>query len=423
MDELAAYGLIPRSSVKRARRQRRDEPSMGRDGTSLFLDAFLQRLNAAGYRAEFRGSELYVDGRRIGARVRSALIAAAIPPRELARGDVFARLVERRVPDLLLFQARDHVRAFDATLHVRRLAKGRDIEIVHANTAIARVSASAFNTGEGHHRKGPFWAPGAHWSEALALLARPSSSRPATPRTRGAQRATGHQPSRVQRRGGSRPATGSVTPGPRTINWPSDADGALTQRAATASVLLRDHRVRAEDFRLQLDAPDGQTLTFEPPRPSRTSTRFDLPFVFQSPAGSIEGAIHLSSPNTPLSIALLRRDAQVDLLHAWTLLLEAAADRYCEAPETREGIAESSAFQPDATTASFLTEHWVISHRVRLPPGQRAGDEAIKAAEAAGIDLPDGYTWRNGHRRGGSAIEPETVVLRFQWHPRKRAAG
>jgi hypothetical protein len=131
-------------------------------------------------------------------------------------------------------------------------------------------------------------------------------------------------------------------------------------------------------------------------------------------SGELHGRIHLGSPNTPMAIRVVRHTGTLPLAEGWALALRAAADRFCVVPGS--DAAEPRGFTPDAATAE-LVRHRVSAHMTRLQGGHRAHDDAVKAAEDVGIELPAGYTWTRSHLRGGNGDGEADRVLRYRWSP------
>ncbi|WP_156027716.1 hypothetical protein [Candidatus Solirubrobacter pratensis] len=387
--------------------------------------ALTQRLEGAEYHVEFRDDDLYVDGVPVGTDTRLKL-ARLRGRADWARDDAaFARLVEAMLPDILLRQVRNHARAWDAAAVVESPENGDGFSIRRRGLAVAQVRAGSFITADGRRHNGQYWACGKHWNAALSLLP-PGVARPQTPPlapqtpTPPAERVA-RTPRPVPRPAARRVATPSVPPPQRRIDpeparwerWPGDASPKLTAIAVAASGSLRDERVRVDEFAAVIDCRDGHVLTFEPLRRRRRSGVLELPYDLRTPGGTMWGHVYLKSSATPLAIHVAHRDEAVQLIDAWALMLQVAEARYCSDPDVPPHE-NPGGFIPDGSTRE-LRRHWVSAHRVRLPAGRRPGVDAIKAAEAFDIDLPDGFTWRSGHFRGleGSDAEP---MMRYAWH-------
>jgi hypothetical protein len=197
------------------------------------------------------------------------------------------------------------------------------------------------------------------------------------------------------------------------LNWPDDAPPELAAIATPASQALRERRIRSDDLASTTDCGDGIEITFDPLKRRRPSNRLDLPFAYRSSEGELRGLVHVKSRNTPLTITVQRHDENVDLLRAWTSVLELAAARYCGEPaEPGREYSGPVGFVADSATQRLL-EQWVNPHRVRLPEGKSASVDALKAAAEVEIDLPDGHTWRRGHWRGRGSRPDGTVGLRY----------
>jgi antitoxin (DNA-binding transcriptional repressor) of toxin-antitoxin stability system len=391
--------------------------------------AVKRRLEGAGFRVEFRDDDLFVDGVPVGndTRLRLARYRERV---DWARDDAaFARLVETVLADILLRQVRKHAGAWDASAIVEAVEHGHGLVIRRRGLVVARITAARFVAADGRTHGGTYWASGKHWDTALALLP-PGVPRPEPPRR--------ERPARVVvKEGAARAPRNRPTPTPtpavphpvlpnrlvlqRRIDlepgrwevWPDDASPELTVIAVSASAPLRGARVRIDEDDIEVSCSDGWLVQLSPVRRRKRSGILELPFEIRKAAGMLQGSVDLGSPAAPLAIHVAFRDDAVPLPDAWALVLELAEARYCADPHlsARE---EPSGFVPDGPTRE-LRKHWVRAHRMRLSEGCTADDDAVKAAEEVGIDLPEGFTWRSGHYRGVS--EPGLKrVLRYTFH-------
>ena len=405
-----------------------DRPRRGRPKTrrnELLEEALRARLAPVGYDVMFRDNEVYVDGNLIGRGLRRQFLK--VDPRDWLRDErAFADIIHRFFLALLRDQGKQHVKSFDRRLYLKRCEDQRQgYDVMRGQKPTAHVTATAFTTTSGEQHRGPFWAPGEHWDEALLLLLpkgkRPKAEPPPAPK----QPAPPARPARQSVEEAARVLLGArPTSAPRKpdveqfTNWPEDAPDDLRRQAEEASELLRDHRVRADDFPVEIDCGAGRTVTFQPLKRHPRSGRLRLPFELSAPQGVLRGLIYLASPKTPLTISIEHHDATLPLTLSWALLLEVAAAKYCTPPDGAddERDVEPGGFRPDGATRDLLT-HWVRAHRYRLQEGQRAGDDAVKAAEEVDIVLPAGYGWRKGHWRGRNRAVEIDGALRFTWRP------
>ncbi len=379
----------------------------------------------------FRDDEVFVDGELIGRGLRRQFLK--VDARNWLRDDrAFADIVHRFLLPLLRKQGKQHIKSFDRRLYLKRCEDQRQgYDVMRGQKAIAHVTATAFTTASGEQHRGPFWAPGEHWDQALLLLLpkhkRPEPEAPPAPE----QATTPTPPTSQSVEEAARALLGTRPTFPRReadveqfTNWPEGAPNDLRQQAEEASVLLRDHRVRADDFPVEIDCGAGRTVTFQPLARHRSSGKLRLPFELVAPQGVLRGLIYLASPKTPLTISIQHHDATLPLALAWALVFEVAAAKYCTPPGDAEDErdVEPGGFRPDGATRDLLT-HWVRAHRARLPEGRRAGDDAVKAAEEVDIVLPDGYTWRKGHWRGRNRAVEIDGALRFTWRPQRRSSS
>jgi hypothetical protein len=310
-------------------------------------------------------------------------------------------------------------------------------KLMRANCELGHLSATTFTNAAGERVSGRFWAPGPHWADAAALLL-PPEQRPKPPEplsTVDTSLATASTPTVAQPkqpvarpisdastpvlRDNARPAT----PRPPELSihrWPDDAAEGLTDAAVIASAALRERRVRADDFPVEIDCGDSRTLKFELLRRRQPTGRLELPFQLEIRSRVMRGCVFLRSPNTPLSIGIESCDESIELPAAWALVLQVASERYSGEPSDPEARhSEPVGFHPDAATKQIL-KHWVSAHVARLPEGRQARPDAVKAADEFEIELLPGYTWRKGHWRGGKGrAAQDGTPLRYAWRPKR----
>lgn len=428
-DQLESVGADMAFGAVRGEGSRRRGPKARRN--ELLEEALRARLAPVGYDVRFRDDEVYVDGELIGHGLRRRFLK--VGARDWLRDDrAFADLVHRFLLPLLRDQGKQHVKSFDRRLYLKRCEDQRQgYDVMRGQKAIAHFTATAFTTAAGEQQRGRFWAPGEHWDEALLLLLpkdeRPKPQPPSAPRQTAALSPPPRQSVEEAVRGllGTRPKAPPRDPDVEQFtNWPADAPADLRRQAEEASLLLRDHRVRADDFPVVIDCGAGRIVTFQPLKRHRRSGRLRLPFELAAPQGVLRGLIYLASPQTPLTISIQHHDTTLPLALAWALVFEVAAAKYCAPTSVAEDErdVEPGGFRPDGATRDVLT-HWVRAHRYRLPEGRRAGDDAVKAAEEVDIVLPDGYGWRKGHWRGRNRAVEIDGALRFTWQPRRRTGS
>lgn len=421
-EELEAHAHLAREESPRPRASRRNRRSQ----SPKFRPerALRDRLVSVGVHAALRGDTLYVGEACVGTGLRAKLASHHDLDAVLADDEACGRLIDRLVPDVLKLQVREQLAASGHHLYVRPRRKGSGFEIVDGTDVVAHVTSTVYTTSRGEQRRGLFWAPGPHWTIALELLLPRGQRRHTTqPSDLGRQSSTPPIPApetlarpKTKPRGGPRrPRVGEAAP-ERYINWSQDVSGDLTERAKEASDALHLRRIRSDDDPVVLDCAGGIELTFQPVRVSSRG-RLDLPFSYAGPEGRMVGRVYLRSPKRPLAIHVSRRDPLVPLAEAWCLVLEAAAARYCGPPgDPQDERSDPLGFTPDRGTRE-RSAHRVLSHRARLPEGHRASDDAVKAAEEVGIELPDGCTWRRGYVRGDRRGSESDLPMRYRWHP------
>jgi hypothetical protein len=186
--------------------------------------------------------------------------------------------------------------------------------------------------------------------------------------------------------------------------------------------------------------PNG-TLTFEPLITG--ANPLELEFRFERPGGSVEGALRLRRPDDPLTLRVVSGADDTLLGEAWAAALIVYAELTCtelddaaersrphgdrRLPHHRGSIGSkqrAAAPRPiravggnghvQLLSATSLQEairqlEAVAGHLRRLRPGTRCSDDARRAAEAAGVALPDGFTWVRPHQRGAS------MTVRVSW--------
>lgn len=406
----------------RAEMPRRQKTKTRRNET--LEDALRARLQPAGHDVMFRDDDVYVDGNEVGSGLRREFLDFRTRQDPLADDRAFGDVIHRFFKSLLHKRAKTQVKDFDRRLHVRRAPKRPGFDVMRGQKEVAYLTATSFTTASGEQHQGPFWAPGEHWNEALVLLL-PKGERPKPQPPAPEPPADAPQPpvrESVEEAARQIMRGRALTPQPeheveQFTNWPEDAPGDLRRQAEQASDLLRSHRVRADDFPVEIDCGAGRVVTFQPLKRHPRSGRLRLPFELAAPQGVLRGLIYLASPKTPLTINIQHRDPTLPLPLAWALVFQVAAAKYCTPHgEADDEHAQPGGFTPDGATRDVLT-HWVRAHRARLPEGRRAGDDAVKAAEEVDITLPDGYTWRKGHLRGRNHAVEIDGVLRYTWRP------
>jgi hypothetical protein len=382
-------------------------------------EALRARLQPAGYELMFRDGDLYIDGEPVGKKLRDKLVKYHHAGDPLRDDEAFGRLVERFLPTLLKQQAKVHLKATDHRVYVMSARPDRGYKVMRVNAVIARLTATTFTNSAREKVVGPFWAPGAHWTQAAQLLLPPrkrSKPKPASAKPKSMPPATDAAPTapdKVARGSSSRPTAPSAPP----VNWPETADDELTARASTASAALREQRVRSDDFPVEIDCGHDRIVAFEPVKRQPRSGRLDLPFTVRMRQGELRGRVYLKSPNAVLSISIDHRDLTLDLAQPWALMLQVAADRYAGRPSDPDSDhSEPIGFTPTGATKEIL-KHWVSAHVTRLPEGKRASDDAVKAAEEVDIELPPNCTWTKGHWRGSKGAVAIDGALQYSWRP------
>jgi hypothetical protein len=403
---------------RESRRTHADDPQRNQR-----LENIIQaHLESAGYGVAFRDDELWVDNALVGSGLRNRLVGHRVTRGLLRDERAFGSIVSRFLVDVLKRRARAEVAGLDQNLHLSDDPREQGTVIVRKGPEpVARVTATSFRTASGEYVSGSFWAPGEHWTRALVLLLprgqRDRVSQPdvaiAPTAIVPAERPT-PLPATTRRQ---HPPIRQDPPPARDLvaKWPADATSRVTWLAAQASRRLRDHRGRADEIRVELVHGANIGVAFDPLERDRRTGRLDLPFEASTPAGELHGRIHLGSPNPQMAIRVTRRVGTLPLAEGWALALRAAADRFCVEPDSDPGD-EPRGFAPDRATAE-MQRHRVSAHLTRLPDGHRATDDAVKAAEDVGIELPSGYTWTRSHLRGGKGDEDADRVLRYRWSP------
>ena len=411
LDRLEAEDLPP----KRLQRGTRDNRPARND---LLERALRARLHSAGFDVMFRGEDVYVDGDCVGSGLRAQFLRHR-DHRDLIRDDdAFGRVMDRWFPLLIKRTAKQYL---PKKIYLQHARPEPGFKIKRGLKEVGSMTSTSFANPAGERVVARFWESGEHWARATDLLLPPHQRpqrRPVIdveqpePRRGAAPTAPAPPTPTLPSHASSPPETVAPT---RLELWPGDAPSQLTRLAQEASEQLRLHRVRADEFVVEVDCGNGRHVDLSPVRRDRASGRLDLPFAVRSAgAGELLGLIYLKSPNPVLAIRVIHQDADIELLEQWALALQVAASRYCgqSADDSAPG-SEPPGFEPDPKTRERL-RHWVGPHRARLPEGHHAGDDAVKNAEEVDIELPPGYTWRRGHLRGKGEVDG---TLRYSWRP------
>lgn len=223
------------------------------------------------------------------------------------------------------------------------------------------------------------------------------------------------------------------------FDFPDSLSPTACDRAMQASGRLRAERTLVPAVAVEVPTPHG-TLTFEPL--NETAKPLEARFAFHRGRTQFSGGLRLKRPGDPLTLRVDKGSAEPLTAEAWAAALIVYAELTCvdipadpvpqpttltprsprppqtstftssprRAPGTRRpGASWRPTIERSALRDAIDQIRAVSGHLRRLRSGARASDEAIRAAERAGIRVPSGYTWVRPHGRG-----PQPIV-RVQW--------
>jgi len=332
--------------------------------------------------------------------------------------DVLDALAETACPGLIERRARERLHFSRHDLTITTTSQG--VVVAHGDAAIALIRATHAKVVRFEEPiKGNFLREGREWTE----LRRRVDVRLPRPRR----------------------STRSVTPEPRrpdriVVSFPEALAEPLRSAAMDASRRIRLERNSAYGHPVEVHLPTRDAIRFEPL--SSEAGPLECPFEYHVAPRRFHMALRLKRRTDPLSLAVYDSANDAIIGRAWALALMAYADLTClpqddaaqseerdhpgrgprnEDPwETSLPARQESAgriwlpatLEPTQETREHLASY-VIGHIRRLPPGHRAGAEALAAARKVGIRLPGGTTWVQPHLRGA----PRDTVLVFRWMP------
>ena len=222
-----------------------------------------------------------------------------------------------------------------------------------------------------------------------------------------------------------------VQPAGIRFDLPATLSREARSNAMAASARLRHERRLVPATTVEVPTPQG-TLTFAPL--DDTANPLEARFTFVRSKDRFEGGLRLKRPDDPLSLRVGTAARDALLGEAWAAALIVYAELTCSKLSVDEEPSDQPSMTPRAVqrrlsprptgeavrrrksrssraaaarvvSASSLREaielmQSVSGHLRRLQPGSAASDDGRRAAERAGIHLPDGYTWVRPHHRG-----------------------
>jgi len=371
-----------------------------------------RHLTEAGINVEFDGTRVSADGRRIG---------LVIPRKSASRAEVVGATIYRHFPDLLLTAVAANLSG--RGLPVSAIKGKHGIALVAGGRAVAIVGPTQARFAARAPLAANFLIAGMHWT-ALERVVRTSVARqkPLTPPS-----AEGDRPSRV------------------VLELPAEVSADARELAQLATALIREDRTVTFGHIVEMRA-DNTTLRFSPVTDERGPV--EAPFVFERPGATVAGALRLRSTRQVLALAVDdATDDEALLTDGWVKALVAFADLTCvpqnlatappvaaqrlhghrragrSGPQAARSRQHGKVLFSDTLTPTVATNRllasYVVGHRRRLKAGQRASDEARRAAEKVGITLRPRETWVRPFLRGA----PDDSVLSFTWQPPAALAG
>lgn len=239
----------------------------------------------------------------------------------------------------------------------------------------------------------------------------------------------------------STPLPPPVVPEPRLrMSFGRELDPDAAARAMEASRRLREERRVVPAVSVRVDTPNGQ-LVFAPL--DDRGNPLEARFRFERGGRTVHAGLRLKRPGDPLTLALHDGDPVV-ADEAWAAALIVYAELTCQDLPVPDPVVPARAPQPRpqdprprvgggrsrphgrpwgggrgtlagesvavAVRRALEDLRAVAGHLRRLPKGDKATPEALKAAEAAGIRVPPGHTWVRPHQRGGAG-----AVVQVAW--------
>jgi hypothetical protein len=223
------------------------------------------------------------------------------------------------------------------------------------------------------------------------------------------------------------------------FDFPDTLTASARDRAMQASARLRSERTLVPAVSVEVPTPHG-TLMFEPL--DEAAKPLEARFAFHCANGRFSGGLRLKRPGDPITLRVDGGSTERLAAEAWAAALIVYAELTCvvipgsplaepTTPTSRPSRPSPTATPPGRrprapgahrpkapggpvievpTLRDAIDQMRAVSgHMRRLRAGARASDEAIRAAERAGIRVPTGYTWVRPHGRGAQTI------IRVQW--------
>ena len=227
------------------------------------------------------------------------------------------------------------------------------------------------------------------------------------------------------------------------LSLPESLPGLARERALAGSSRLRVERRLVPAATLEISTPNGK-LIFDPIVPGENP--LEARFAFLKGSSRMRGALRLRRPADPLALRVEDGADESVIAEAWAAALIVYAELTCAdlgdmpssvppeiesqavtrprppqfpAERDRSSGVDRQRHRHEASPTRLLTAHSlrealaqleaVAGHLRRLRPGASASHEARRAAEAAGIHLPPGFTWVRPHHRGGA------MTVRIRW--------
>jgi hypothetical protein len=343
-------------------------------------------------------------------------------------------LVDAIVQKVLLEQLKSQVIARLALSETRptvgagrwRANKEPSLVITESGRPLASVRGTEAETLRGRTIIGNFLTAGTHWDTLIDALQRELKRKPKAPPP------------------AAKPKTPAVPPAARAAQqsryltaFPEGLNRSMKSGGVASSRRLREDRSLVFGHTIEVETPDHQVLRFEVLQGQGNGLQ--VPFRWIRRDQQLRGAIRLLTPSDPLGLLLLETTDDAHIGRVWVLALAAYARLVCHAdlaavtarrrpaalstparPRTARSVASnvprasSRAFDgnlvPIGNTRRWLASY-VVGHRRRLRPGQRASDKQRALADRVGIRLRAGETWVAPFVRG----LPGDAVLRFRW--------
>jgi hypothetical protein len=231
------------------------------------------------------------------------------------------------------------------------------------------------------------------------------------------------------------------SPGPASnvlISFPSSLAHEPRVAGMLASARLRAERTLVPAVPVEVQTPHG-TLRFEPL--DERTTPLEAQFTFRRRGHFVAGGLRLKRREDPISLRVTPRSRYSLVGEAWAAALVVYAELTCVDPDApiadaprsptrpspgssrrprggsgrpgpssrRRGWGDVSAVELESFRSAVEQLSAVSGHLRRLPAGHRASEEQLRAAERAGIRVPQGFTWVRPHGRGSHA------AVRVRW--------